>query len=75
MTILIHEVLEDVNHDLGIDPGLIKDGVESHLQELLAERPWVLEEGLTLIRREFPTDIGPVDLLCSDAGGGWLSSK
>ena len=69
LTILIHEVLEDVNHDLGIDPGLVKDGVESHLQELLAERPWVLEEGLTLIRREFPTDIGPVDLLCSDAGG------
>jgi RecB family endonuclease NucS len=69
LTITIHEVLEDVTHDLGLDPGLVKDGVESHLQELLAGRPWVLEEGLELIRREFPTDIGPVDLLCSDAAG------
>jgi RecB family endonuclease NucS len=69
LTIEIHEILEDVTHNLGDDPGLIKDGVESHLQQLLAERPWVLEEGLTLIRREFPTDIGPVDLLCVDAAG------
>lgn len=69
LTILIHEVLEDVTHTLGDDPGLQKDGVEAHLQELLAGRPWVLEEGLTLIRREYPTDIGPVDLLCSDGEG------
>jgi hypothetical protein len=69
LTIWIDEVLEDVTHSLGDDPGLQKDGVEAHLQELLAERPWVLEEGLTLIRREFPTDIGPVDLLCTDVEG------
>lgn len=66
LTIWIAEILEDVTHDLGEDPGLQKDGVEAHLQELLADRPWVLEEGLTLVRREYPTDIGPVDLLCAD---------
>ena len=66
LTIWIEDVLEDVTHDLGDDPGLQKDGVEAHLQELLASRPWVLEEGLTLMRREYPTDIGPVDLLCAD---------
>lgn len=66
LQIWIHEVLEDVTHELGDDPGLIKDGVESHLQELLAATPDTLEEGLSLIRREYPTDIGPVDLLCSD---------
>ncbi len=66
LTIWIHEVLEDITHELGDDPGLEKDGVEAHLQELLAAKPWVLEEGLTLIRREYPTDIGPVDLLCAD---------
>ena len=69
LTIWISEVLEDVTHELGEDPGLQKDGVEAHLQELLAARPWVLEEGLTLIRREYPTDIGPVDLLCVDNDG------
>lgn len=67
LTIVIHEILEDVTHQLGEDPGLQKDGVEAHLQELLAADPWVLEDGLTLIRREYPTDIGPVDLLCADA--------
>ena len=66
LTIWIHEVLEDITYELGDDPGLEKDGVEAHLQELLAAKPWVLEEGLTLIRREYPTDIGPVDLLCAD---------
>jgi len=66
LTIWVIEILEDVTHELGDDPGLQKDGVEAHLQELLASKPWVLEEGLTLIRREFPTDIGPVDLLCAD---------
>jgi RecB family endonuclease NucS len=69
LVILISEVLEDVTHALGDDPGLQKDGVEAHLQELLAVRPWVLEQGLTLIRREYPTDIGPVDLLCQDGDG------
>jgi hypothetical protein len=67
LVISIHEVIEDVTHALGEDPGLQKDGVEAHLQELLALRPWVLEDGLTLIRREYPTDIGPIDLLCADA--------
>jgi hypothetical protein len=66
LVISIHEVIEDVTHSLGDDPGLQKDGVEAHLQELLASRPWVLEEGMTLVRREYPTDIGPIDLLCVD---------
>ena len=66
LTIWIHEILEDVTHELGDDPGLTKDGVEAHLQELLAVTPDTLEEGLSLIRREYPTDIGPVDLLCAD---------
>jgi RecB family endonuclease NucS len=69
LVITIHELIVDTAHDLGIDPGLQKDGVEAHLQKLLAERPWVLEDGLVLIRREYPTDIGPVDLLCSDVNG------
>lgn len=69
LTIWISEIFEDVTHDLGLDPGLEKDGVEAHLQELLADQPWALEEGLSLIRREYPTDIGPVDLLCADAEG------
>jgi RecB family endonuclease NucS len=69
LVISITEVLEDVTHALGDDPGLQKDGVEAHLQALLAARPWVLEEGLTLIRREYPTDIGPVDLLFEDLDG------
>jgi len=69
LSIFIDEILEDVTHHLGDDPGLVKDGVEAHLQELLATRPWVLEQGLSLIRREYPTDIGPVDLLCADIEG------
>lgn len=69
LIITFHEILVDTSHDLGVDPGLQKDGVEAHLQVLLADRPWVLEEGLELVRREYPTDIGPVDLLCSDAVG------
>jgi RecB family endonuclease NucS len=67
LEIRIHEILEDVTHHLGVDPGLSKDGVEAHLQQLLAAAPETLEEGLGLIRREYPTDIGPVDLLCTDA--------
>jgi hypothetical protein len=73
LTITLHAVVSDTEHPLGIDPGLQKDGVEAHLQVLLAERPWVLEEGLALIRREYPTDIGPVDLLCSDADDGTVA--
>jgi RecB family endonuclease NucS len=69
LRILIEEVLSDTAHDLGMDPGLQKDGVEKHLQELLAEHPATLADGLTLVRREYPTAIGPVDLMCRDALG------
>jgi RecB family endonuclease NucS len=69
LRILIEEIQHDSSHDLGVDPGLQKDGVEKHLQELLAEHPATLAEGLTLVRREFPTAIGPVDLMCRDAAG------
>ena len=66
LTITLHEVLSDVSAELGEDPGLRKDGVEAHLQELLAASPHAIEEGLTLVRREYPTAIGPIDLLCRD---------
>jgi RecB family endonuclease NucS len=69
LIITVHEVLSDSSHDLGIDPGLRKDGVEAHLQELLAGAPDVIEMGLTLVRREYPTAIGPIDLLCRAADG------
>src|SRR4029078_11926960 len=69
LRILIEEVVSDTSHELGIDPGLQKDGVEKHLQELLAEHPSHLGDGLTLVRREYPTAIGPVDLMCRDAAG------
>jgi RecB family endonuclease NucS len=69
ITITIHEVLSDFSHDLGTDPGLQKDGVEAHLQVLLAANPTVIADGLRLVRREYPTDIGPVDLLCRDVEG------
>ncbi len=65
----LHEVLSDTEHELGVDPGLIKDGVEAHLQELLAEQVALLGEGYTLVRREFPTAIGPVDIMARDASG------
>ena len=69
LTITIEELHADIVHDLGIDPGLQKDGVEAHLQELLAADPTVLGDGMVLVRREYPTDIGPVDLLCRDGSG------
>ena len=69
LRILIEEVISDSTHDLGVDPGLQKDGVEKHLQELLADHPTTLAPGLTLVRREYPTAIGPVDLLCRDDRG------
>jgi RecB family endonuclease NucS len=69
LTITIENVLLDVDHELGLEPGLQKDGVEAHLQELLAANPSVLSDGLRLVKREYPTDIGPVDLLCRDADG------
>ena len=69
LRITLHEVLSDAAWELGVDPGLQKDGVEAHLQELLAANCDRLGEGFRLVRREFPTDIGPVDLLCRDADG------
>ena len=69
LRILIEEIVHDTSHDLGLDPGLQKDGVEKHLQALLAEHPATLSAGLTLVRREYPTAIGPVDLMCRDAQG------
>jgi RecB family endonuclease NucS len=73
MTIAIEEILHDSSHQLGLDPGLLKDGVEKQLQALLAERCHVIRPGLTLLRREYPTDIGPVDLLCRDADGCYVA--
>jgi hypothetical protein len=69
LTIELLEVFSDTAWDMGADPGLQKDGVEAHLQELLAAAPHVLCDGLTLVRREYPTALGPVDLLCRDAAG------
>jgi RecB family endonuclease NucS len=69
ITVELHEVLHDYTVHLGDDPGLAKDGVEAELQELLAKRVAALREDLRLVRREYPTDIGPVDLLCRDGEG------
>ena len=69
LVITIEQVIADVSHDLGSDPGLRKSGVEAHLQELIAAAPHVLGDGMVLVRREYPTDIGPVDLLCRDGDG------
>ncbi len=69
LVIAVEEILSDVAHELGSDPGLVKDGVEKELQALLADRCEVLGAGWTLVRREYPTDIGPVDLLCRDHTG------
>lgn len=73
LTITFHEVLNEVEHHLGDDPGLTKDGVEAHLQELLAGAPEAIEVGLSLIRREYPTAIGPVDLACHDSQGRFVA--
>ena len=67
LRITIEEVLHDSSHELGVDPGLVKDGVEAHLQQLLAAQVHLLGEGWRLVRREYPTAIGPVDLMCRDA--------
>ena len=69
----IHEVIENVEVDLGEDPGLVKDGVEAHLQKLLAEQVEVLGAGYTLVRREYPTPIGPVDLLVRDENDKYVA--
>ena len=73
LRVQIYEIIHDSNHDLGIDPGLQKDGVEADLQRLLAEQVSVVGEGLTLVRREYPTAIGPVDLLLRDDKGGTVA--
>ena len=69
LVITIEELLHDSSHELGVDPGLVKDGVEAHLQALLAEHIETLGPGWRLVRREFPTAIGPVDILCRDDRG------
>ncbi|HYI52126.1 MAG TPA: endonuclease NucS [Microbacterium sp.] len=73
LLVRIHEVVHDTSHELGVDPGLVKDGVEADLQRLLAEQVDVIGVGLSLVRREFPTAIGPVDLLLRDAAGGTIA--
>ncbi|BBY53603.1 endonuclease NucS [Mycolicibacillus koreensis] len=73
LRITITEIEHDSHHELGVDPGLVKDGVEAHLQELLAEHVALLGEGYTLVRREYPTAIGPVDLLCRDETGATVA--
>jgi RecB family endonuclease NucS len=73
LRITLEEIFHDSLHELGLDPGLVKDGVEAHLQELLAAAPQVLGEGFTLVRREYPTAIGPVDLLCRDGSGAHVA--
>ncbi|GAB2922500.1 endonuclease NucS [Rhodococcus aerolatus] len=73
LVIGIEDVLSDSHHELGVDPGLVKDGVEAHLQELLAEHVSTLGEGWSLVRREYPTAIGPVDLLCRDSDGATVA--
>jgi endonuclease len=73
LEIRLHEVLSDVEHEMGEAAGLEKDGVERDLQFALAERPDAVEPGLRLVRREWPTDIGPVDLMCRDADDGWVA--
>jgi hypothetical protein len=73
LEIAISEVLSDVTHEMGETAGLEKDGVEAHLQELLAEQPGWCGDGFRLVRREWPTDIGPVDLMCRDAEEAWVA--
>ena len=73
LDIRVVEVLSDVTHDMGEAAALEKDGVEAHLQELLGERPEWCGEGFRLVRREWPTDIGPVDLMCRDEDDGWVA--
>ncbi len=73
LMISLAEVLHDSSHELGVDPGLQKDGVEAHLQALLAEHPETFGAGWSLVRREHMTAIGPVDLLCRDASGGYAA--
>jgi len=73
LEIRLVEILSDVDHDMGESAALQKDGVERHLQEELAAAPTALGEELTLVKREWPTDVGPVDLMCKDATGEWVA--
>ena len=73
LVVSLYEVLHDTSHELGVDPGLQKDGVEADLQRLLAEQVELIDEGATLVRREYPTAIGPVDLLVRDAAGAAIA--
>jgi RecB family endonuclease NucS len=73
LVISVEEVLHDTSHELGVDPGLVKDGVEAHLQALLADQIETLGPGWRLVRREYPTAIGPVDILCRDAAGATVA--
>lgn len=74
LQITLHEVVSDVRHDMGEEAaGLVKDGVERDLQLLLADQPHWCGEGFRLVRREWPTDIGPVDLMCRDEEDGWIA--
>ncbi|MFI7678352.1 endonuclease NucS [Actinophytocola sp. NPDC049390] len=73
LVITLDEVLHDSAHELGAEPGLVKDGVEAHLQELLAEHITTLGDGYSLVRREYMTAIGPVDILCRDAVGATVA--
>jgi endonuclease len=73
LIVLLEEVFSDVSHELGVDPGLVKDGVEADLQRLLADQITTLGDGYTLIRREYATAIGPVDILCRDADGATVA--
>lgn len=73
LRITLEEIFQDTSYELGVDPGLQKDGVEAHLQELLAAAPHTLGDGFTLVRREYMTAIGPVDLLCRDAANAHVA--
>lgn len=73
LVVSIHDVISDVEHELGEDPGLIKDGVEAGLQRLLAEQIELLGEGYALVKREYMTALGPVDILAKDAAGGFVA--
>ena len=73
LVITVEEVLHDSSHELGVDPGLVKDGVEAHLQALLADQIETLGSGWRLVRREYPTAIGPVDILARDAVGATVA--
>ncbi|WP_283137282.1 endonuclease NucS [Rhizohabitans arisaemae] len=73
LILTVEEVVHDFSHELGVDPGLRKDGVEAHLQELLADNIGTLGQGWSLVRREYPTAIGPVDILCRDEAGATVA--